>query len=431
MNLRGRLLLGSILLTAVPLVLVVLIIHARVESQFTAQDTTRVTQQTRVSLRALAQRSGDLAERLAALADGIDQDNDFRLAVLAGRVDLRPYLRDYAGRTMSLMDLDMLQIVDPTGEVLSSGHHRSAFGQSARQLIRALTRTPDGHGLLTVATPDGPFLALCRVYPFTLGGKVYNLIGGLGLNEAQLTDLVVDADVGVAIVWPGGVLASNDDLGRDLDELLQRDPDPLKLDFRLQRRGYILQATDLPLIQDGEAESARLLVLHDRAGLRTLLRDLNVQVGGVLVLAVLASLILAVIFANGISRPLRDLAARTENLDLERLDVDFSSRRRDEVGRLTRLLGEMTARLRLGVGAPAAGRTPGHPGRGRPPGEPRHPQRHHAAAQCAGPSVRGRRTGARPAQPGLRRAARYPGRGPGVPGGSGRPLRAPQSRTAT
>ena len=349
MNLRGRLLLGSILLTAVPLVLVVLIIHARVEARFTAQDTARVTQQTRVSLRALAQRSSDLAERLAALAEGIDQDNDFRLAVLAGRVDLRPYLRDYAGRTMSLMDLDMLQIVDPNGEVLSSGHHRSAFGQSATQLIRPLTRTPDGHGLLTVATPDGPFLALCRTYPFTLGGEVYNLIGGLGLNEDQLADLVVDTDVGVAIVWPGGVLAGTEGLRHDLDDLLQRDPDILKLDFRLQRRGYILQTTDLPLIQDGQTESARLLVVHDRAGLRALLRDLNLQVGGVLVLAVLASLILAVIFANGISRPLRDLAARTENLDLDRLDVDFTSRRRDEVGRLTRLLGEMTARLRLGV----------------------------------------------------------------------------------
>jgi len=51
-----------------------------------------------------------------------------------------------------------------------------------------------------------------------------------------------------------------------------------------------------------------------------------------------------------VSRPLRQLTARTADLDLDRLDVDFSSDRRDEVGRLSRVLADLTTRLRRGVG---------------------------------------------------------------------------------
>ena len=133
MNLRGRILLGSILLTAVPLILVVQILRANVETRFTAEDTARVVEQTRVSLGDIRARSADLAGKLAALAGAIDDDNDFRLAAQTGREDLLPYLRDYAGRHMSLMDLDMLLIAGPGGEVLSSGHHRSAFGESVQR----------------------------------------------------------------------------------------------------------------------------------------------------------------------------------------------------------------------------------------------------------------------------------------------------------
>ncbi len=50
--------------------------------------------------------------------------------------------------------------------------------------------------------------------------------------------------------------------------------------------------------------------------------------------------------AARISRPIAELADKTSRVDLDRLDVDFKSKRKDEIGTLTRVLGAMTTRIR-------------------------------------------------------------------------------------
>ena len=57
------------------------------------------------------------------------------------------------------------------------------------------------------------------------------------------------------------------------------------------------------------------------------------------------ALLLAVWVSSRISGPLAALAEKTAVLDLDRLDVDFDPGT-DEVGRLSRLLGDLAARLR-------------------------------------------------------------------------------------
>jgi two-component system nitrogen regulation sensor histidine kinase NtrY len=59
-------------------------------------------------------------------------------------------------------------------------------------------------------------------------------------------------------------------------------------------------------------------------------------------------LLLAVWVSSRISRPLAALADKTAVLDLDRLDVEFDAGT-DEVGRLSRLLGDLAARLRAGT----------------------------------------------------------------------------------
>jgi signal transduction histidine kinase len=60
----------------------------------------------------------------------------------------------------------------------------------------------------------------------------------------------------------------------------------------------------------------------------------------------LAALLLAVVVSSRISGRLAALAEKTAVLDLDRLDVDFDEGT-DEVGTLARLLGDLTARLRV------------------------------------------------------------------------------------
>jgi signal transduction histidine kinase len=64
---------------------------------------------------------------------------------------------------------------------------------------------------------------------------------------------------------------------------------------------------------------------------------------------IVTALVLAVWVSSRISKPLADLATKTAVLDLDRLDVEFDGGT-DEVGRLSQLLGELTARLRTSTG---------------------------------------------------------------------------------
>jgi nitrogen fixation/metabolism regulation signal transduction histidine kinase len=63
----------------------------------------------------------------------------------------------------------------------------------------------------------------------------------------------------------------------------------------------------------------------------------------------LVTLVLAGWLASRVSLPLAELAGKTTEIDVDRLDVVFASDRDDEIGALERLLGEMTERLRSGA----------------------------------------------------------------------------------
>lgn len=70
-----------------------------------------------------------------------------------------------------------------------------------------------------------------------------------------------------------------------------------------------------------------------------------VTLGGTLAAAILVGVLLA----GYVSKPIADLAEKTSTLDLDRLDQDFSTDRTDEIGALSRLLGAMAHRLRTGA----------------------------------------------------------------------------------
>jgi len=345
MSLRVRILLGSSLLIILPLLGVWQIVRTGVSDRFTAQDTQRVEDQMRVAREDLDRQSARLAGLLDALADGLRADNRFRLAAVAGREDLRPYLVDYAPRHMSLMDLDLLLIQDDDGRVVSSGHFRNAFGELDPDLPRLLGHVTGGQALITARSPEGPFLALARTRIVTLGDSTFHLTGGLKLAPADLRNLGHDADLVVLIIWPDGMLTTR----ASIADRFSADALPEEVEYLLRRQGLIVRGVELPLIDDADHGSAYLLVAHDQAALRQTLTDMNLRMAAVFAAALLVALGLAVWLAARLSRPLRDLSARTEDLDLDRLDVEFPTDGSGEVGRLSRLLGDMTGRLRDGV----------------------------------------------------------------------------------
>ncbi|MBU8870889.1 MAG: HAMP domain-containing histidine kinase [Gemmatimonadales bacterium] len=349
MNLRGQILLASVLLAVMPLVLAVPVIRSGVQNHFSELDTRRVEDQMLLVRDDLDQRNSRLERALEAMANGIGQDNRFRLALGDDREDLRPYLLDYAERHMSLMNLEMLQIQDETGNILSSGHYREAFGENAPNLPRVLDNAPGGRALVTVRTPGGIALMLARSHPLTLGNQDLHLVGGVLLEEEQLATLSRDDDLAVALIWPDGWLSSSPELSARIQSLRNPELRSQELEYLLRTEGQVVRSQTLMMIDQGQPGEITLLAAHDRSFLLGLLRNLDWRIGIILLLSVGAAILMAVLQAGRLSRPLRELADRTADLDLDSLEVEFSSDRRDEVGRLTRLLGDMTERLRRDI----------------------------------------------------------------------------------
>jgi len=325
-------------------------IRREMKERLTTQYTRRVGTLMGVIQDDLVERSREMGESLDALKARIADDNRFRLAAVDGLDTERSYLLDYAGRTMSLMGLSMLQIQDARGRILSSGHFRNEYDRLERGLPRTLRQAPSHTALVRARRPEGDYLVLARAEDFDLAGRGFSVVGGIEVDRRFLSGLARGKELAVSLIYPGGAISSDDSMEVRLDAVntVSTDPDSVwTAAVPLSR--YAVETLELPFVVeggDGTVATARLLVSYPLGPLREILASLDLWLKGVLLASVLGSLILAVWFSAAISNPIVELARRTERIDLDHLDADFSSRRRDEVGTLSRFLAAMIERLR-------------------------------------------------------------------------------------
>jgi signal transduction histidine kinase len=248
----------------------------------------------------LGLESTGIGERLGSLKNALLNDQRFRLAV-TGLETEQAYLANYAANAMRLTGLSLLQIQDGDGRIVSSGS-------------------------------DGELLALGRRDSFMVGDQTFTLIGGLAVDQAFLARLARDRAIRVSVRYPGGeVVIGPAELSTDDDPVAVGE---LQLPLIRRRAGGAI-----------EDVQARLRVTQSMVPLRALLRSADSWFVATAAGTGLTALVLAVWVSSRISRPLADLAEKTAVLDLDRLDVQFAEGT-DEVGRLSRLLGELTSRLR-------------------------------------------------------------------------------------
>jgi signal transduction histidine kinase len=326
MTFRARLLLGFGAVVLVPLTVFGLRIRAVMADRLTAEYQQRVAALVWVIRADLDQRSRGIALRLAALRDAIAQDNRFRSAVLQGGE--RTYLLDYAGDAMRVAGLSLLQIQDETGRIVSSGHFRNEYDQSDPALPRLLAAAPAGTALVDARGAEAPFLALARVDSLRLGGRRLTLVGGIAVDSTFLARLTPDSELTVAVRLPPDTTSGTDPATQ------------------------VVNAVAVPFVTAGDSARlvpARIVVSHSLASLVALRRGVAVSFLVAVLVTGLIALLLASWLSTRISRPLTALAAKTADVDMDRLDVAFDSDRSDEIGALSRLLGAMTERLRAGA----------------------------------------------------------------------------------
>jgi signal transduction histidine kinase len=325
MNFRTRLFLALLVTVLIPLLALVYGIRREMERRLTHEYETRVGAMASVIAADLEQESRGLGARLTALDSALSHDDRFRLAAVRREPASRRYLLDYAGEAMALSGLALLQVQDSVGRILTSGHFRNEFDRLQPELpsllIAAGTMT-----LVQTRTPEAPLLALARVDSFKVGGQKFTLVGGLEARRTLLQQLTPGGDLSVSLDLPGQAAEATSG-ARVVREL---------------RLPYI-NLLDSSVTTD----TARFLVTQSFATLETLRRSVDRWFLVALVLTIGVSLIGAAWLASVISRPLRDLARKTSEIDLDRLDQAFDSDRSDEIGALSRLLGAMTQRIRV------------------------------------------------------------------------------------
>jgi signal transduction histidine kinase len=330
MSLRTRLLLAFAAVVLIPIALLAFGLRQEVIKHLSTEYQLRVDGTVEIIREDLARESAAIADRLASLKSALLNDNSFRLAAIANIESERAYLLDYAGTAMRLTGLSMLQIQDSDDRIISSGHFRNEHGRAEPGLASAL-QSVRGVALVTTRGPEREFLALARAESLVLGGRTFTIVGGVAVDNAFLARLARDRAIVVSLRYPGEEVSTV----------------PSKPDTTDDSAVGELQ---LPVIRTGagtplEVVQARLEVTQPRTPLRALLRGADSWLLATAAGTGVTALLLAVFVSSRISGPLSALAEKTAVLDLDRLDVDFDPGT-DEVGRLSRLLGDLAARLR-------------------------------------------------------------------------------------
>lgn len=328
MTFRVRLFLAFLVVVAVPLVIMAAGVRREVTVRITTQYEERVSALARIIEADITLTGDRVAARIAALARTLPDDNRFRLAAVQRLPAERAYLIDWAGRAMALAGLDMLQLHDSTGRILSSGQFRADFDRLDPGLIRGLIAA-QGAALPEAQTAEGSFLVLARIDSVMVGGARFNIAGGIRVDQAMLDGLARDPELSIGLELPSGENAAHSDR-------------PITHTDRA-----VVRQIALPFVHaDGQLNEAQIVLAHSLQPLRRLERNVNFWfLAALLITAVTASLVAAWL-ALWMSRPIRDLAAASEQIDLDHPELDFTSDRADEIGMLALVLGRMTARLR-------------------------------------------------------------------------------------
>ncbi len=326
MSFRTRLFLGILLAVLLPLGALAYGVRREMERRLTAESEGRVGSMAEVIAADLARESGTVAARLRAMSADLGRNNRFRLAALQGDASSRRYLLDYAGEAMRVSGLSMLQIQDGAGRILSSGHFRNEFDQLQPELARLLSSTRDSMTLVRTRTPETPLVVLARVDSFRVGGRPFSVVGGIEAESRLLDRLARSRDLEVRLAYPGV-------------------EQPTAVGARVVRE---IRLPYLDLLRGGGValDTARFVITQSLGTLEALRRSVDRWFILAIALTIAVALALAAWLSSLISRPLRELARKTAEIDLDRLDQSFDSGRRDEIGALSRLLGGMTDRLR-------------------------------------------------------------------------------------
>ena len=327
MTFRSRLLIAFALATVVPLAMLGVGVRRQLTARLVAQHQQRVDGMAQVAAQDVERESASIASRLSTLAGTLRTDDRFRMAAVRGDPGERAYLLDWAEQAMRTTGLDMLQLQDSAGRIMSSGHFRNEFDRLEPEVPRALALAK-GAVLVRARAPEGPFLALVRADSVRVADRRFDLVGGVKVDSAFLRRFAREEGLRVVLSIPiPRMLAPDDTSG-----LSARDAN-------------VVAALPIRYFTDS-LTTARLVITYDIPELALLRRDVDQWFAAALMVVVAAGLALAIWLSRRLSEPLATLTHAASTIDLEGPELMVAASRDDEIGTLARRLGSMSTRLR-------------------------------------------------------------------------------------
>lgn len=318
MTFRARLLLGAGVATVIPLLLLMYGVRREMTGRLFKQADAQVVSAVE-DFKAKVSQQAELTGRMVhGFARTLAGDNRFRLAVLTNSEMDRSWLRDMGPPVMRGAGYTVFQLQDSTGRVLTSGHFRNQFDQ-----VIALPPFHSGDAfVLQAATPDTAVVALATLDTFRVGDRLFYLTAGRTLDSARLAELSASTAVHPALELGTGNRESSDVAG----------------------------VVTLPYVDlssgNASPDSAAIVLTRDTGPIEALKKSVDRWFLFALAITLVVAILLAAWLSSRLSRPLAELAEKTSQVDLDRLDQDFPTEREDELGTLSRLLDAMTRRLR-------------------------------------------------------------------------------------
>jgi signal transduction histidine kinase len=294
----------------------------------------------------LESRYSTVKQQLQQFAKSLRDDNDFLLHAFALKDVNNPVLIDYAGTYMSAMGLQVLEIANEKGVVLSSGQARNTFGKRVWSRISRLRTLDSRCGLAWFDKPAGKILCLTVLESVRVGNQRFYLMGGMEVTPTFLMGLQNDSTDCVLLQLPTSAISSSREKTDKILEKITSDENHEASISEFEKE-YTVADFQLPLVIGNSIADATVYLLRPKTNLIQLLNKVNRRIFLISGIGILMAIILSVWLTRSVAMPLQRLALSASNLSADNLRTRFVANGNDEVGVLGEALRNMLKRLRL------------------------------------------------------------------------------------
>jgi len=270
-------------------------------------------------------------EEARRTVSAVSREQEFReiLAMVAsGQVEPRsPQVVGAAEKAAAGTGLDVLEILNSRGEVLSSAHWKAYYGKPHPEAV-SLALEGGGASVCTmVSTPGRPRVSLVTADAHSVGGVDFFVFGGYFVDGEPLQQLQDLLNVNALLVPLGPAAGAASAEGPSMSP-----------------RSHVMR--EVPLPHAGPEPKAKLVVGVSRARLQSLAKSLRRAFLYAAAAALAASWAMALFFAGRITRPVERLTAGARRVATGDFSAAIEGEGPDELGQLVGSFNKMVADLK-------------------------------------------------------------------------------------